>query len=272
MIVLAALHNQYRDTGRTDHATTQEHQETEQIVPFAAPPEGQHTEPEAGRNEWRAERDLEAQQEMARWAFWLWAATIVGIGLLAATLWETRKAAQAAYEMVGEAKATTAATNASAVETRKSNEIARIAYMAEQRPWLRWEIAQPISVKRHGDSLRVTISATLENFGKTPARNVLYFAELYSPAPHEAAANRGLRFHAKHLEEYRCAMFFMADILPNEKIPIEFGPILRIEDLLHGPHKQFTLCLSFHTAYASSRAWEWEKLGRYICSWANRKR
>jgi hypothetical protein len=102
----------------------------------------------------------------------------------------------------------------------------------------------------------------LENFGKTPARHVLYFAELYSPAAHEASADRGLRFHARHLDEYRSAMFFMADILPNEKLPIQFGPNVRIEELLHGDsHKPFSLCLSFHTAYRQFHSMEVGEIG-----------
>lgn len=54
----------------------------------------------AYQDEERAKYDLKAQQEMAEWAFAMFLATILGVMLIAGTLWETSQAARAAKEVI----------------------------------------------------------------------------------------------------------------------------------------------------------------------------
>jgi hypothetical protein len=93
------LADHYQDARRADYAATQEYEKSKRIAPFGSTAVGQDTDYKSYRDEWRAERDLHAQEAMARWAKWLLIATVVGVLLLAATLYETRKAAQAAFRM-----------------------------------------------------------------------------------------------------------------------------------------------------------------------------
>jgi hypothetical protein len=88
------------DTRREYQTSSQEYEQSKQVVPFGGSPEGAYTDPKAYRDEWRQEHDLHAQRDMSRWALYMWIATMVGIGLVGATLFETRKAAQAAEAVV----------------------------------------------------------------------------------------------------------------------------------------------------------------------------
>ena len=97
MLIVAALINHHHEAERAYHTAKQEYEESKRIKPMgAAGSKSPYTDPKAYRDEWRSERDLEAQWEMAKWAGWGAIATIVGIVILAATLWETSRAAQAA--------------------------------------------------------------------------------------------------------------------------------------------------------------------------------
>jgi hypothetical protein len=73
LFIFAGLANQNQNTRRADRAATQEYEQTKGVVPMGASPQGQYTDPKAYREEWRAERDLNAQRDMAFWAkslFW----------------------------------------------------------------------------------------------------------------------------------------------------------------------------------------------------------
>lgn len=199
---------------------------------------------------------VSAKDTLAQWLMAILGVIATGISIMAVYL--LKRTLEATRLAVNQAEEGTRAAHVGAEAAREANKITREAYMAQQRPWLRWEIIQPISINRHGNSLRVDISAVLENFGNTPARNVFCFAEFYIPPPKEAAVNRGLRFHQDHLDEYQSAMFPFYDILPKEKTPMAFGPILRIDEFIREPQKQFTLYLSFHAAY---RFWEGPGIG-----------
>ncbi len=58
----------------------------------------------------RQQEDLKAQQDMARWAFWMLVATTAGVGLIGWTLYETRKAAEIAADTLEQARKSAAAT------------------------------------------------------------------------------------------------------------------------------------------------------------------
>lgn len=80
--------------------------------------ESEKGKPETNNQDQRAERDLAAQEAMAKWAKWMfWAAlgsvvlTAIGVGLIWRTLVHTKLAAIAAADAVSEAKSATEAAN-----------------------------------------------------------------------------------------------------------------------------------------------------------------
>jgi hypothetical protein len=77
-------------------ATREKHERSKQIEIEALAAKGQSPDEKSRREEWRAEDDLVAQQDMARWAWWSMWATVFGVVLLALTLRETIKATRAA--------------------------------------------------------------------------------------------------------------------------------------------------------------------------------
>jgi hypothetical protein len=151
MLALTGLQNHHREASRANYTAAQEHNEAEWIVPFGSASEGQYTDPKAYREEWRNERDLEAQQDMARWAWWLLICTAIGVALLLVTFWETRKAANAALVA---ADATKDAVSA------QSN--AERAYVFLDFPFTTDLMAEPGYVN-------VSVTFRLKNFGRTAA-------------------------------------------------------------------------------------------------------
>lgn len=127
-------------------------------------PEEDKVAAEADRR--RDKADLEAQESMARWAFWMFIAaaasvvlTFVGLALLWRTLLHTRRAADYANDMVVEAKATTAA----AQETLKAD-----------RAWIGFNRIEPTRVNdMHVDGVRFALGEVFvlafRNYGRTPA-------------------------------------------------------------------------------------------------------
>lgn len=100
MLAIIGLINHEKYTNTAYETATQEYQQTKGIAPLGSASKGHYTDPKSYRDEWRSEQDLHAQRDMAFWAKYLLIATVIGVVLLGATLWETRKAAQAAEEVV----------------------------------------------------------------------------------------------------------------------------------------------------------------------------
>lgn len=105
----------------------------------------------------RENRDLAAQEEMAKWAMWMfWATfatvllTFAALAAIIRTLHHTRRAADYAKDMVAEAKETTKAARDSVGEARKGAEAASAANILAARqfelgykPWISVSIKGP---------------------------------------------------------------------------------------------------------------------------------
>lgn len=126
---------------------------------------------ERERQQQNEERDLYAQEEMAFWAKGMFWATVAAVILTLAaliaiirTLHHTRRAADAAHEMAGEAKLATAAARESVLETRRMGEAQVRAYMCP---------SQIYAVKAVGED-RDDLIVVWENMGATPATIIGY--------------------------------------------------------------------------------------------------
>ena len=134
------------------------------------------------RDEWRQEQDLAAQWDQARWSqaaaiagFLSVLVTGVGIVFVAATLEATRHATAAALKNSAIAQEQAAA----AIE---NNALSRMAYVAEQRPWLKLDLV-PQRVRLDDEGLHVRIRCKLTNLGRTPATRAWTEPALYVMAP-----------------------------------------------------------------------------------------
>lgn len=115
----------------------------------------------------RAERDLKAQEEMARWARWMTVIAVVsgaisafGVGFILLTLRQNRSAIRIAMESV---------------------RIAERQLIADSRPWVTVdaELVGPVCFVKDGNGHvqgSLIVNFTLRNIGKTPALNVLTYA------------------------------------------------------------------------------------------------
>ncbi len=93
-----ALFNYEKHAQSTYQTARQEYEKSKRVVTEGTPAQGQHADPKAYRQEWRAEHDLEAQRLMAWWSRVAGIAASVGVALLAATLWETARTSAAAAD------------------------------------------------------------------------------------------------------------------------------------------------------------------------------
>ena len=106
-----ALANYQRKANDDFQVARQEYERSKRIVTAEAATQSRQTGDRSYREEWRSERDLEAQQDMARWAMLMFFAsaasvvvTIVGLLLIWRTLHHTRRAADYARAMVDETR------------------------------------------------------------------------------------------------------------------------------------------------------------------------
>lgn len=130
-----------------------------------------------------AQRDLDAQEGMAKWAkYMLWAGgadvvlTVVGIVLIWRTLVHTRKAAESAKDMVDEAVKTTAAAIDAANAATTANEIAREMGQRQMRAYVSLE-KMTITVFEVGKPVQIDVE--LKNSGQTPAKQLRGITEYF---------------------------------------------------------------------------------------------
>ncbi len=185
--------------------------------------------PPSGEEEKREKDDLKAQQDMARWAFWMFMATVAGVGLIGWTLDETRKAARFAADTLDEAIKTTIAANRnitettrlgtlqleearrataaaekSVAETRRIGEAQTRAYLSLQK--IEFEIveddARRDSVTGERKVQTINLIFSLYNSGQSPAREVRIeataFAEMY-----QSPQNPEIKRHAMAIFPHR---------------------------------------------------------------------
>lgn len=140
------------------------------MVP-AVPPEAD-TPPRSNnpdRSEWREERDLQAQTEMARWSKPLFIVTLLGVIAVFATVVEGFKATSAAAKAVAQSEsATIQATRANEI-TLSALDHAKEASQKELRAYVGIDRAYVVN-KHAGDDY--TFVVKIKNFGATPATSV----------------------------------------------------------------------------------------------------
>ncbi|TMM55396.1 hypothetical protein [Sulfitobacter sabulilitoris] len=129
-------------------------------------------------------RDLNAQEAMAKWARWMFWATIgtafvtlVGLILIGFTLRYTRKAAEHTEGMLIEAKATTLAAKESVTVTRKIG-------MSQVRPWIKCTIEMNAGLMANKGSLPFSLNVSVQNVGNGPATDTLYDVFLFESFGH----------------------------------------------------------------------------------------
>lgn len=156
----------------------------------------------------RANYDLQAQTDMAAWAFWMLIATFITTGitglallLLAYTLIHTRRAADSGEAMAREAERTRqaaiAGNNNAVLAAQKSDEHAR----RQLRAYINVQGAEVIE---SNDPNFIRFSVTFKNSGQTPA--------------HNATIRRG-------------AGVFQADLIDKDELPVPLdvsavGPVV----------------------------------------------
>ena len=155
LLALAGLNNHYYDTGRAERPATYEQRQTQPITAAGTLTQGPSTESNAARQEERAERDLQAQEQMAKWAFWLFIITCLGVVLLAATLHETWKAGQSAAEIF--------------TQTKRQADLAEQSYKRLERPYLFIEFATTSRLREVAPEGTASLKYTFVNYGKLPA-------------------------------------------------------------------------------------------------------
>ena len=139
----------------------------------------QQNRPESDEERDRAKRDLEAQEDMAWWAAAMFSVTVasvlvtaMGVYLVWRTLLATRRAADAAVTMVGEAQAATRAGQAAVEQAEISNHLLRESFAAEIRPWITVAIALEGDLHVGSGKISAFLKITATNIGKSPAHNV----------------------------------------------------------------------------------------------------
>jgi hypothetical protein len=106
--------------------------------------------------------DLQAQQDMAKWALLMLIVTGVGVALIAMTVWQTRG-------VLREAKKTTSAANRTVDETKRIGDAQVRAYLGIGG----FELVNYIK------GAKPKIRFTIKNFGQTPALDVVYESAAY---------------------------------------------------------------------------------------------
>lgn len=155
------LYERHEQRERSYQAAYQQYRGSKKVVPPGVVAEGQRSvpDPKSYREEWRSERDLEAQREMANWTFYLMVISLgtlviaaIGVVYVARTLKATRDA-------VDEAKATTA-------EASKQTNLAFNTMVRLERPYLYVNVETLLEPTPNGVPF---VRCTFANHGKLPA-------------------------------------------------------------------------------------------------------
>jgi hypothetical protein len=154
MVVAAVLIGHQDQAAREYAASAQKYEESKRIVTAEAAISRPYTGDKSYREEWRAERQLEAERWTAESNYWSAVATCIGIFFLAATLWQTIAATRAAGD------AANAAERAIAVAQENANRELR-AYI----------FAKPTNVSLNNGRLE-SVTLSVRNHGATPAANI----------------------------------------------------------------------------------------------------
>ena len=154
---MTALINHERNASTAYETARHEYEQSKRIVTAETATQRQHIGEKSYREEWRAERDLEAQRLMAWWSRIAGIATCIGVALLAATLWETTRTTIAAAEAADAAKL--------------SAEISERALLATQRPIVAIERFDNFATAANDRVIAWTFRAYIKNTGNSEAIN-----------------------------------------------------------------------------------------------------
>jgi hypothetical protein len=174
LLLLAGLINHQERAEGADGRAAQHAQSTPQRVTqeglapvggIQAPP----PEPNPKREEWRSERDLEAQQEMARWALLMMIASFLSVGVTAVGVVFVKQTLDATRAAVNEAENATAAARNTINVTQDLGRRQLRAYIDIKNGAFR---VGPAGKGR----LRVRVE--FANFGQTPARDVRFWVRI----------------------------------------------------------------------------------------------
>lgn len=141
-----------------------------------------HPEPQNRAEEARARRDLQAQEDMAKWAFWMLVAAIVGtsltavgVGLVFRTLHHTRRAADFAGETIAESQRASQAALVASEAATESNRIAGAAAKTQLRAYVG---VQAVNYTYNVENGAFAASGEIINYGQTPALKFRTLASL----------------------------------------------------------------------------------------------
>ncbi|MER8580058.1 hypothetical protein NKG95_15170 [Mesorhizobium sp. M1423] len=159
-----------------------------------------------------AERDLAAQEGMAKWAKYMLViggaeicVTLIGLLLIWGTLVHTRRAADYARDMVTEAKNATQAANDATASAKEAN----LILSREQRPWLRFKVIHdavafpPGANGQSGLLGEINAPIAITNVGKLPALGINVRRQEILPGPSETGYEPGFIEFVETLREER---------------------------------------------------------------------
>ncbi len=161
LLLFAGLIDHQHSPGGTNYSAGEKQRQTQDASASRVTTQGIATEAYASRQEERAERDLKAQEDMAKWAMWMFWATAVGIVLLAATLRETWRAGVSAGQILEATKQQVdLAEKTAAIELR--------AYLSAVPMGINRLTGKEYSYPSHEGMAHIAV----RNVGRLPARNV----------------------------------------------------------------------------------------------------
>jgi hypothetical protein len=121
--------------------------------------------PNSERDEWRAEQDLDAQWEMAKWAKVAALAAVLTAVMTGLGVWFVKRTLDATRQAVKEAEEGTKAAN-------RAVEVTRDALFAERRPWLKVRAVRFSDFYTEPTRVVVGVRVVVENVGNSPAHDI----------------------------------------------------------------------------------------------------
>jgi len=173
--------------------------------------------------------------ELGTWPDW---AIVLFTAFLAWLSWrqyrlERRLAAETTDSIAIARKSATAAETAAAAAGSQI-EIARKAYIAENRPWLGVFSARAAALGlRKGSGARVELTLLVKNTGRTPAHDVMVDARIYAEQRAEPTVNT-IKEQFGNRPEPNKTMAFVC-LFPGQKEEMTFGVVGRPNEVLSVP-------------------------------------
>lgn len=258
-VALAVLKTEQRSED-THLKMRQIYMRTRDIAPIGSLVDRAVTAPQAYREEWRSERDLDAQQTMAYWAKWVTWATAGGVivGMISVVLlWVA-----AVY------------TKRAADATQLSAKIAERSHKLFERPFIIPALTSNIS-RTSGHSIHHGFRYKLGNYGRVPAIiHYVYTTFGSTPSNHPGEAGSGVRTFDH--EDYNLSSVLSAnEMLDPDKwvllpgvIEVEYDQRGKLKRLSYGelPDVYFAIHAKFEDmageVYESRFLWRFDQNSR----------